>query len=615
MIRSIPKSARLTILLLACLAASPAAGQLRVVTYNTKKRPENTTDYNWEIALNALTASEAEGIAGRVDVFALQEIPNLGIAQNLATMMNTLHGVGSYSAVAGAYGDGWNLQAFVYDSSTVDLLDVDTLSVGTRPTVRGRFRPDGYSSAEAEFYVFSSHLKAFPGYEWQRRDEARVIRSHGDALGEGANIIYAGDYNLTNGLSEPAYFEMLERGPGQAFDPAGGSNGYLDYTYSSSGPFNRLDFQFVTGELMDNEGLDLIDGTYRVLGPVIRGSRHLVVPWELASASDHLPVIADYQLPARMDAAVNTYQTMAIVGGTLTAEVFVENTADVSTANGADELDYTVGGPAVASPVSGVEPPLGGGATRTVALATQAPGFRQTHIEFTSSSQGVENGSISETVHYTVLDHATASLGEDTEQVATAIDLGIVAWDSEVSDRLDIHNLASPSGYTAALVLHGATGSGDTDAIDLVLPGGGIPGGGSAEADLAIDTSQLGSYTAMWAIDTADESLPGAQTGNTLEAQIAIEVALPGDVNRDGLVDQNDINAIIAGWGSAADGWSAGDLTRDGLVDVDDLDMVRDHWLWTPADVGGSPSVPEPGTLLVMAVSALGVLRKGRIAS
>jgi len=52
--------------------------------------------------------------------------------------------------------------------------------------------------------------------------------------------------------------------------------------------------------MADEEGLDVIDGNYRVFHrEYLPGTSRLVTtPTELMSASDHLPVVADYQLPA-----------------------------------------------------------------------------------------------------------------------------------------------------------------------------------------------------------------------------------------------------------------------------------------------------------------------------
>lgn len=54
----------------------------------------------------------------------------------------------------------------------------------------------------------------------------------------------------------------------------------------------------------------------------------------------------------------------------------------------------------------------------------------------------------------------------------------------------------------------------------------------------------------------------------------------PGDANSDGLVDFDDINAIIANWGAAyaAGSQGAGDANDDGSVDFDDINATIANW-------------------------------------
>jgi hypothetical protein len=54
-----------------------------------------------------------------------------------------------------------------------------------------------------------------------------------------------------------------------------------------------------------------------------------------------------------------------------------------------------------------------------------------------------------------------------------------------------------------------------------------------------------------------------------------IDAAVPGDVNGDGVVDIDDLLAVISAWGQAN---SPADLNHDGIVDVDDLLLVIGNW-------------------------------------
>jgi hypothetical protein len=116
----------------------------------------------------------------------------------------------------------------------------------------------------------------------------------------------------------------LASGPGQAFDPintpgAWSGNDAFKSVHTQAPSFDaqpglvgggmddRFDFQLVTGELLDGEGLDYIPGSYHAFGnngthtfnqSISTGTGALLaVLAALMTASDHLPVVADYQLP------------------------------------------------------------------------------------------------------------------------------------------------------------------------------------------------------------------------------------------------------------------------------------------------------------------------------
>jgi len=395
------------------LVARFANAQLRIVSYNTLGNPTTESDFsNWSIVLQAIGDESVNGIAQRIGIMALQEVdqPSDGAnAQNVANLLNGLYDVSTYQASIAPVGEGYNLQAFVYDSSQVQLLSTYILDIGTRPTWRGKFRPVGYTSSAAEFYVYSSHFKAFDGYQSTRASEATLLRSSGNNLGQGANIIYAGDYNLTGGASEPAYTTMLSSGNGQALDPENGDfSDPLKKSYSSSSPTSRIDFQFITDELDDNEGLDLIDGDYRVFGRVQRNSTTVVtsIP-QLTSTSDHLPVVADYQLPAVMFAEADAVPATLLQGEVFDLNFTVSNLASVVAAIGADELNYTLSVTgdigSLIGPDNGVDLALGPGNLHQIAFDTSSPGMKSGSILVVSGSPGVEHRSLSLNIMFEVI--------------------------------------------------------------------------------------------------------------------------------------------------------------------------------------------------------------------
>jgi len=88
-----------------------------------------------------------------------------------------------------------------------------------------------------------------------------------------------------------------------------------------------------------------------------------------------------------------------------------------------------------------------------------------------------------------------------------------------------------------------------------------------------------------------------------------------GDLNGDGFVGIEDLNLVLNRWNqdvSATPVRLAGDPTGDGFVGIEDLNIVLGDWnLGTPPTLANA-SVPEPGTLAVLALGLTACLRKRR---
>ena len=623
-----------------CLRAS---AELRVVTYNTKKRPASTDPAhgdtnNWIGALTAVCESESDaGVARTPDIMALQEIPytsgafaELGEAPfdspaNIAAMLNEINGVTTYTHMTGSYGDGWNTQGYVWNTATVELLEQTTVSIGTRPAIRMKFRPAGYTIAESEFYIYNVHLKAYPDCESRRLGEVQCMRRDSDNnLGNGVNVIYAGDFNFTEGMSggERGYDWVLSDGPGKAVDPRGGENTFFDGTYpASSGGGGRIDFQFVTEEVVDGNGFDLMDGGYHVVGPtyIEQLNRYDVVPSSLKFASDHLPVSADYQVPAKMAVDVEQLANPVIVGADVTINVAVENVAPATVATGAAMLGYSVvgDGELVVGTVSGTDAPLGGGNVHALALDASTIGIHLGEVTVASDRDDVESAVFSEAVMLNVFEHSEASFALDADVDRLSLDMGNHVPSSGIRTAcFEIHDLVkTPAGasLTADLDLDAVIGTGDTAVLTTDLAPTTIEPVDAKSFRAAIDTaSRQGLFTAEYTIRVSDQDLPGAVSGTDLVLELTGYVAIDGDLNLDRRVDAWDLNLLLAHYGLPEDAsWRHGDIDGDARVTGDDLALLLANYGVVVTDPPIA-AVPEPTSfVLLLFIGASAVLRSG----
>ncbi|QDT71519.1 hypothetical protein [Lacipirellula limnantheis] len=412
-------------------SARLAHGQLRIVSYNTLTAENpgvQTARPTAATVLEAIGLQSVNGIAKPIDVMLLQEQYTTEIStQSFVDVLNGIYGPGTYArSTLNALASDFSLRrgggpAMLYNTTTVQL--INELRFGTvngsnqaRSAMRYQLRPVGYD-ASADFYAYSDHYKAGDTADDQTRRniEAVAVRNNANALGEGAHLIFAGDYNIQSS-GEAMFQTLVAPGAGQANDPlnASGTPGspvtWRDnsaykaiHTQDPDGPMDdRFDFQLVSGEMLDGEGMSIVlnsyrtfgnNGTHSLNGAITTGSgASAAVLSALRSNSDHLPVVADYQLPAKMGVELAAVPPIVTLGASISLDVTVSNIASVVAAIGADELDYTlsVSGDLFGGAV-GIDLALGGGNVHQVTLSTATPGIKSGVLTVTSTSQGAAN--------------------------------------------------------------------------------------------------------------------------------------------------------------------------------------------------------------------------------
>ena len=461
-------------------------------------------------------------------------------------------------------------------------------------------RPIGFDDA-AQFYIYNSHYKASQDTppsttnQDRRNAEAIAIRNNSNALGDGAHVIYAGDHNLYT-AAEPAFQTLIAAGSGQAVDPLNlttvdpspsikgngewNTNSAVAFAHTQSpcttanagcgvggGMDDRFDFQLTTGEFLDSEGLAYIGGSYHAFGnngttyntainsrqqhaspfPGVTSYTKSQILGALATVTDHIPVVVDYQLPAKMSVAVGSIPARVIQGGTATIDVTVTNSAPVQFANGADELDFTVSGTgAVSGSDSGIANPLALGTVKSLLLSPVGPaGTKTGSVNVASTSQGAANPNFSQPVSVDLLDHANASFVAGEDQDSLTIDFGqIVAGSGTQMQSFDIFNLVATAGYTALLDLDLITPAGDTGVLSTdVATFANLAAGASHSFSAVFDPTSPGEFSSTYTFGLSDENLPGATGQTDLVLTLVGEVlaaGLLGDFNNDHIVNAAD---------------------------------------------------------------------------
>jgi len=661
---------------LVCLTAGggTAHAQLRIVQYNVNNSDPAQTGprSGMDTVLSAINASARGGFSRPIDLLVLEEanaVSTTGAAY--ASLLNTITGGTSYArSTVDASTTGSGRPIAVYNSASLQLIgearigSISGTASQPRQTMRYQFRPVGYDSS-ADFYVYASHFKASTGSanEADRNIEATAIRTNADALGAGARIIYAGDFNLYSS-SEAAFQTLTGTGNGQAFDPVNRVGSWSDaasfkdvHTQSPAtsaffsgqvigGMDDRFDFQLVTGEVLDGRGFDYVGSSYWAFGntnthslngaitsgsaaslaAVIPGyttSQASGVLTALSQVTDHLPVVADYQVPAKMSASFAGLPAQVIRGAAVSGTLSVSNAAPVSVAAGADRLDYSFSSTGLfAASGTGSDLALGAANTHLLAASTATAGLRSGTVSVTASSPQAMSPTFSGTYSLGVLDHAIGSFAAATTSTTLDIDFGTLFQNASAETRsFSIFNRAGSLGgvWTAKLDLDSITPSGTAGMFSTTLaPFTNLVSGSSRSFTATMAPTTTGSFASTLTLAASDENLLGA-TGQTLlltlrgvvQAVDTIRTVASGQVQLDSVVITGTGRLIKQGAGelirSGSSSFTGGTVVQAGLLTVT-----------SSAALGTGPlTVADSARLTLatasLAVAAIDVAAAGRI--
>jgi hypothetical protein len=599
---------RVLISFLALCIAGGASGQIRVVSYNSAQFNGDANAMN-EV-LQAASDDDSHGFAIPVSIFLFQEVDEAELA-TLQSVVGAGYTMGTFtdqndSSWGGAQAMFYNASQFVENTA----LHEDIFTGAGRHADRWALNVLGYTGKR--IYVYSMHLKASSGSANQetRRQGAENVRDDIMTLPTGSHIIVAGDMNFYS-PNEPAYAWFTDAGDGVVVDPLGNGNAWsggsnaLKHTQSplltqnggliGGGLDDRFDFQFLSPSLLDGGGFDLIGGTYRTLGndgnhynDAINAGNNYYFPGDtprgnaladkLIIASDHLPLLADYQVPALLGWDWNPAASRVLVGADVSVEVEIRNDAPVVHTLGADVLhvDVVASGDVngkMSVSVAALTPP------EVVAfpIDTSVTGNWNASVSLTSTSQETQTTPEVVKLGGDVIEHANASF-------AYAKDLDWYTYDISFEEGTGVHS------FDVWLFNYGYDGSqslleiDDVATPDLPLTFSGVStnsvGSLPALMTFQIDSDSVSPdiYTSFLPITHSDENVAGEQSGISM-LTVRVEILPVGscaeDIDGDGEVDVADILILIANWNSSDQMY---DLDGNGIVGVSDLLLLIAAW-------------------------------------
>ncbi len=589
-----------------------AHAQLRVVNWNIAHMQGDPVAM--QAVFSAIATDNKPGFAVAPHIIVCEEVRSADINALEAMIDASVPGLNytraTYTTSGSEDGAGGAIALFYRPDTVLEIPGghKDLATGGSRNTDRWQLQLVGYTSAAAKFYLYGSHLKASSGSanEAERLAGATTIRNDADTLPAGTHIIYCGDFNLYSN-TEPAYLEFLSAGNGQAFDPLGtgswsGAGNAIKHTQSpldvaanglvGGGMDDRFDFQISTAAFQDGNGLSLIANTYR---PFCNDGAHYnlainagnntyypaniglsnAIADNLYVASDHLPVIAEYQIPAMMSASMAPTFGKVIQNTPFTVNAFLQNIA-AGLPVGIDALDYSIqGSGSLSGSSSGTAPLAPSVAVVPVTVVTSNVGAVGGTALVTATSEGAQPSPILLSTSGQVVRKSNGSFNASSDVNATTVALSAAVDSPPIAIPVAIYNFGWDANQ-ALLDVDGVAGLGGGYSLTGGLQSG--LGGTPATLQFSFDAPSFGAgtYSKTVTIQTSDENIPGASAALlslTLEVTLT-PAANPADFNHDEHVDGADLAVLLGQWGTAG----SADLDGSGTVDGADLAIFLGAW-------------------------------------
>lgn len=537
--------------LLAALATVTPAHALRVATWNLELYSSTN--------IAARQASFRTAFAGlNPDVLIVQELNNAAGKDSFFVNVLDVVQPGEWASSAWySLGSGEG-GAIFWKPAKATVTNITTVSTGgPRMVLAGILKPVGYVANGAWCRLYSVHFKAGTATtdSTTRRLECTNLRTsinNVDTATNGPGFLIGGDTNFY-GAWEGGYIRLTESqldNDGRGRDPIPLPGTWNDPSYAlyhtqstraaSGGMDDRFDLWLSSSSLRDGQGLEFLpssnvaygnDGAHYnqdIDGGGFNSAVGLVIATALRVAADHLPVLMQLQLPAKVVAASQLDFGDVIVGAAgVTQPLAVSNGAVTP----ADKLRYSLVAPVGFTVSPGADSVAAGAAAKIhqVGLLAGSAGVKAGTL--TMFTNDVDSTSKPVQLSARVLDHAVASLDSATVLATLGIDFGDHPASGFENLPVRLHNQGW-NALQADLAVTGASITGGDGRFSVVGFSPVTVGELGHTFSLAFDATGAPSdstFAATLTFTTADEPLPGATAQASLTVNLTAHVSAATD--------------------------------------------------------------------------------------